>query len=526
MYKSIRGPSAAPRRRVVNAAALLVAAPLLAALLHPGVAVGARGDREERLKAREAARRGDYDTPSRYWREGPARYLLSKDEDRAFRKLGSEEERAQFIQRFWARRDPAPSTPDNEYRTLFYRRVQQATQMFTESTKPGWKTDRGKIFILLGPPDEMDQPGRRSLARNVDLWTYRDAPAGSAVGANSIVRFVKDFSGEYRLSTRLRLFGGETTLGLGLQVQAMQVKSLPGQDRLLDAIVNTEPSPGSGPFRTQRDFFASGDGRTLAVLTLGVQEDLLLRGDVPESGPGVPPAPEPVIPPEGGRYQVIARLVGASGAPVYDLAGENALCPAPADLAGDRGGFMLFQGASFVNPGRYTAYYGLVDRATGRIHSYRDAIDVPRLRDDTLSVGSINLASRIERLPGFSASRYSAPFVLGNLRVLPRADEVFRSGENFAFYFQVNGAARDPIDGRPDLDLVYRFFVARGPGPDGKPLFLPFGNPIRLTRQQGIMQGYSMILEDWAPTTYRLRVEVIDNLRGKRATRQVTFRVS
>src|SRR5262249_42516616 len=114
--------------------------------------------RQEKREARDALRAGEFDAPTTGWREGPVRYLLTRDEDIAFRHLDPREARLAFIERFWASRDPDTSTPDNEFRDLFYRRVAFAVRAFTtESTKPGWKTDRGKIYILLGPPDDFDE---------------------------------------------------------------------------------------------------------------------------------------------------------------------------------------------------------------------------------------------------------------------------------------------------------------------------------------------------------------------------------
>ncbi|PYT14198.1 MAG: hypothetical protein DMF51_09030 [Acidobacteria bacterium] len=124
---------------------------------HAGIH-GVPGDTEtHRRPAKRPARSIDFDAPTERWREGPVRYLLTKDEDDAFRLLKTDEQRAEFIRGFWASRDPDTTTPENEYRTLFYARVVQADHVFTDSTKPGWKTDRGKIFILLGPPDDFEQ---------------------------------------------------------------------------------------------------------------------------------------------------------------------------------------------------------------------------------------------------------------------------------------------------------------------------------------------------------------------------------
>src|SRR6185503_6180527 len=157
-------------RAALLAAAILAAGGGLAATHR--AAAGA----EERRSAAPASRKPpDYDAPVERWREGPVRYLLGKDEDDTFRALTTDEARAGFIQTFWARRDPIASTPENEYRTLFYARVADANRVFMDSTKPGWKTDRGKIYILLGPPDDFEQPQSRNVfAPDAITWTYRN----------------------------------------------------------------------------------------------------------------------------------------------------------------------------------------------------------------------------------------------------------------------------------------------------------------------------------------------------------------
>src|SRR5206468_5252398 len=124
-------------------------------------------------------------------------------------------------------------------------------------------------------------------------------------------------------------------------------------------------------------------------------------------------------------------------------------------------------------------YYGIVDRASQEVYSFKEVVAVPDLRGDGLELSSVTLASRLERVVDGSAHGYATPFVLGNLRVLPRPDDVFRNGETFAFYFQIYDPAIDPIDGRPDLDVEYQFLEARGADASNRPLFAPLGRPIR-----------------------------------------------
>src|SRR2546428_786867 len=169
---------------VILAAGVLAAAPVIVPARSSQAL--ARAD-ERRAGARAAPTSADYDAPTERWREGPVRYLLTGEEDQAYRLLSTEADRTAFIQKFWASRDPVASTPDNEYRRRFFERVAEANGLFTDSTKSGWKTDRGKIFILLGPPDDLEQEQTRNDSLpNVVVWTYRNPPVGEKPGGSPV----------------------------------------------------------------------------------------------------------------------------------------------------------------------------------------------------------------------------------------------------------------------------------------------------------------------------------------------------
>jgi GWxTD domain-containing protein len=91
------------------------------------------------------------------WHEEEVPYLVSAEEQGAFQKLRTDEEREMFIEMFWLRRDPTPGTVENEFRNEYYRRIVLANQRYgTRAGIPGWRTDRGRILILHGPPDEIE----------------------------------------------------------------------------------------------------------------------------------------------------------------------------------------------------------------------------------------------------------------------------------------------------------------------------------------------------------------------------------
>ena len=123
-------------------------------------------------------------SPYAKWLNEDVVYIITREERAAFLRLESDPERERFIEQFWLRRDPTPGTPENEFKEEHYRRIAQANLRFPTATgTPGWKTDRGRIYITFGPPDEIDDhssPGSYNRAGDTGPhtvpyidWTYR-----------------------------------------------------------------------------------------------------------------------------------------------------------------------------------------------------------------------------------------------------------------------------------------------------------------------------------------------------------------
>ena len=492
MRPAQRGPGLL--RAVRPAAVFLLAAGLLIAR---GVTGAARPPTE------------DFDAPIPEWADGPVRYVLLQDDKIAYRRLETTEERARFIRRFWAARDPDRTTPENEYRVLFLHRVEEAQRQFTsESTKPGWKTDRGKIWILLGPPDEQDDFAPRSIRPDVITWTYRNPPPGSAAGINVQVRFVLDASGEYRMSSGARIFSSDTAMSQAFALQALQQKSLPGTPRA-GYVPEEEPIEAPPALRAHTDVFASGRDRMLAILTLFVPEEFLKGG----KGGAVP------------LVEVAARLVSdTAGGPAYELSGPSSLRTAAGPLGAGPGGTRIYQAGLTVRPGTYKVRYTLNGPGAATLHTIDDTLLAPSPAPGRLAVGPIAFAQRLERMPEPVATEYVAPFVLGSLRVVPRPDAIFSPNESLSFYYQVSGATNDPIGGIPDLEIEYVILI-EGQGPSGIPSAQPLGHPIHLTREPSLLQSFSLPLDGWNAGRYRLQVHVKDNLSEAVAASEIAFRV-
>ncbi len=105
---------------------------------------------DKERKKREAKLRKELETPYKKWLNEDVGYIITDEEKTAFHRLNTDEEREQFIEQFWLRRDPTPDTEENEFKEEHYRRIAYANEHYASGI-PGWKTDRGRIYIIYGP---------------------------------------------------------------------------------------------------------------------------------------------------------------------------------------------------------------------------------------------------------------------------------------------------------------------------------------------------------------------------------------
>ena len=168
---------------------------LLALSLCTSLETSALQKRFENLDEEEAAE---------LWLEEIASYIITKSEREVYKSLKTPEERVQFIEGFWRRRDPTPETPENEYQIEHYRRLAYVNKFFG-SGRPGFRTDMGRMYILLGPPDviDADPMGRQMHQYPTEVWIYR-RPAHPRLPPNMEIAFVDRYlTGEYELTFNL-----------------------------------------------------------------------------------------------------------------------------------------------------------------------------------------------------------------------------------------------------------------------------------------------------------------------------------
>jgi GWxTD domain-containing protein len=213
----------------------------------------------------------------RKWLNEDVAYIITDTERKAFQALITDNDREQFIDQFWKRRDPTPDTERNEYREEHYRRIAYTNERFAPSGgTPGWKTDRGRIYIEYGPPDEIEshpsggsyqrpqaQGGGTTTTYPFEQWRYRYI---EGLGSNIILEFVDgEKNGEYHLTTDPSQKEALSNPSLAIPEQRGRGRGARGA-----------PPAGEGQFDRPRDSMANvaPAGRPLQVVQGGPPTEL------------------------------------------------------------------------------------------------------------------------------------------------------------------------------------------------------------------------------------------------------------
>ena len=198
----------------VCCARLIVALTMMLSTVFPsGSILTASPQKKERLSRQERKRQKailkEMESAYKKWLSEEVPYIISYEERAAFRKLSTDDEREQFIEQFWERRNPNPGNLENEFKEEYYRRIAYANERFA-SGFPGWKTDRGRIYIMYGPADEVESHSGGQYVRNneegggvtsaypFEKWRYRYI---DGIGQDIILEFVDPtMTGEFRMT--------------------------------------------------------------------------------------------------------------------------------------------------------------------------------------------------------------------------------------------------------------------------------------------------------------------------------------
>ncbi|MCZ6696889.1 MAG: GWxTD domain-containing protein [Acidobacteria bacterium] len=477
----------------------------------------------------------NFDRPTKDWYQGPVRYLTSKQEVKAYKSLDNELDRRNFIDWFWQRRDVIPATRENEFRDRFERRVFESERKFSHTSKPGWKTDMGKIYILVGPPDDVVTDAVGKGHRGVITWSYRNPPFPD-LRPNTVVAFAKDASGEFVLSTsptldsdvarglrfnRVKLTadgryyrpGRDPILldqGVPLSQGEMQTMFIygrlqqlpPGEEEMFQDIIFSREFYGTIPMDSRMDFYKSEDERTFSTLTVGIKSASVQYRD--QDGVSVP------------DVGVFGKLVNKDNPEdTYPLASDSAFAGSPTNAEAGPSDLLIFQATGGFPPGRYQLVLGVEDRVSGKIAAYRKDVVIPDLTGEELMLSTVTLASTLEPQEHFVGA--GRPFRLGRFLLVPQPDNIFHRDDELNLYFQIYSPGIDPEIGSPRLDVLYTF---RHRQKDGTLVNL---GSYQVQDSRAQVQGYAVPLKEWLEGEYVITISVFDRVRGKPVSDKVEF---
>ncbi|HEY6392848.1 MAG TPA: GWxTD domain-containing protein [Bryobacteraceae bacterium] len=320
------------------------------------------------------------------WEKSDVAYIITDEERQAFHRLSNDEERDRFVEQFWLRRDPTPDTEENEFKEEHYRRIAYANERFASGI-PGWKTDRGQIYIRYGPPAEieshpaggqyqrsLEEGGGATVTFPFEKWRYRYL---ENVGTDIVIEFVDcTNSGEYRMTT-----DPSEKDALSHVPGYQQPRAQRNQFEILERDVNLRRPPAvkfkdleaavtssirydTLPMKVKTDFVAVTPTSVLSNITLQFErKDLQFQQK------------------EGYSKAVInlyARISTMSRRTVNIFEDVIAVDALTGTLEKATAGLSIYQKAAPLAPGRYRLNIAAKDVVGGNTASYETVLDVPQ----------------------------------------------------------------------------------------------------------------------------------------------------
>lgn len=437
------------------------------------------------------------------WLDQDVHWIITDQETKAFKSLGNDEERDAFIEQFWLRRNPNPDSPENEFREEHYRRIAYANEHFAAG-KPGWKTDRGHIYIAYGKPDSIDShPSGGSYQRPMEegggetstfpfeTWHYRYL---EGIGDNIDIEFVDTcMCGDYHMtidrsekdallrvpnagltmyeqmgqaSKTDRFKGGMEALGTGPMASQQQSKQFDRLERYaklqappvikfkdlqLESFLS-EHKLLTGPifpFDVRTDFVKVTEDTVLVPVTLQIRN----RDITFNTKDGV----------SKGLVNVIGRVATITGKVVQTFE-ETVQVDEPAELLPKvLDGQNIYWKALPLRPGRYRVDIGIKDvNNPDHVGRWGQGIMVPKFDDEKLATSSLILADKMERVP--SKQIGTGNFIIGNTFIRPRvaANAVspvsFHRNQNLNFWMQIYNLGIDEKTKTNSATVTYQIF--------------------------------------------------------------------
>ncbi len=514
--------------------------------------------------AQQKALSGELHGVYKTWLDQDVRWIITDQEMQAFKHLSNDEERDQFIENFWLRRNPNPDSPENEYREEHYARIAYANEHFAAG-KPGWKTDRGHIYIAYGKPDSIDShPSGGSYERPMDegggntstfpfeIWHYRYL---EGIGDNIDVEFVDTcMCGDYHMtidrsekdalkhvpgagqtiyeqqgqSKQSDRFagGGLEQLGNGPMASQNQSKQFDRLDRFakimaapeikfkdLESFMATSKILTGPPFLfdVRTDYVKVTNETVIVPLTLQIRnKDITFTNK-----DGV----------ASGTVNILGRVSNLNHNPIQTFE-DTVVVQVPSELlARTQNNVSVYWKSLPLRPGLYKIDIAIKDvNNPDHIGTWRRSVNVPKYDDDKLAASSLILADQMERVP--SKDIGAGNFVIGNTRIRPRvpsgiaAPVTFHRAQSLNFWMQVYNLGIDQKSKQNSATIEYQVVDT-----DNNKTVLQTQELTSKTNPNSdqVTLERSMPLASLTPGKYKINITVNDGVSGQKIAESAPF---
>lgn len=520
---------------------------------------------EKRKKENRKSFKAELSPDDKKWLNEDVRWIITDDERKAFMQLSNEEEREKFIEAFWDRRNPDPDSEDNAFKDEHYRRIEYANEHFAAGM-PGWMTDRGRIYIVYGPPDEieshpsggtyqrpMEEGGGETSTYPFEDWRYRHI---DNIGEEVIIEFVDDcMCGAYEMTmdrskkdALLMVPGAGLTLyeqmgmasktdrftgGNGLErlgtgpggntyLQSKEFDRLEQFAKLnqapavkfkdLEEVVRTHISYNLMPFDVRTDFIRITNDTILVPVTVQIKN----RDITFANKDGV----------QHGVVNIFGRLTSLTGK-VMQTFEDTVQADVPAELLPKEvENSKVYWKAVPLRPGRYKLDVVVKDVNGDRMGTWSRGIVVPAFDEDKLANSTLIVADDVQPVPTTSVG--TGMFVIGQTKVRPRvapADgkpAVFKRGQKVNFWMQVYNLAVDQKTHKPSATFEYDIVNAATNkavvhSVDSSDAMGNVGDQVTLQK--------AVASAKLDPGVYRIQIKVNDNISKQTVDPSATFAV-
>ncbi len=519
---------------------------------------------EKQRKANAKALKIELSKTYRKWLDEDVRWIITDEEQKAFKMLSNDEERDQFIEAFWQRRDPTPDTEENEFKEEHYRRIAYANEHYAAGI-PGWKTDRGRMYIVFGPADEieshpsggsyerpMEEGGGETSTFPFEQWRYRYL---EGIGQEVIIEFVDTcMCGDYHMTmdrsekdalkmtpnAGLTLYeqmgmankadrftnGGIEQLGQSPFNSNLQSKEF---DRLeqfaklqaapavkfkdLEEVVSHKISVNLMPFDVRADFVKVTSDTVLVPVTIQIKN----RDVTFQNKDGV----------ERGTVNIFGRVTTLTGKIVQTFE-DTVQVDVPAELlpkTAENSSVYWKALPLRISQNRYRLDVVVKDVNGDRTGSWSHAIVIPDFSEDKLSSSTLIIADQME--PVATKNVGTGNFVIGTTKVRPRVAPSdgkpisFKRNQKLNFWMQVYNLSVDEKTHKPSATIEYNVTDANHKAVihtvESTDTMGNVGDQVTLQK--------TLSAANLQPGLYKIEIKVNDNLSKQMVDPTATFAV-